>query len=131
MHVSKQSNIPDHCRAYALSDPNDKDYQMICPHDHLDTCDRCELLSSVLADIHDALEKMFDSNVSRDVIEELVFIEGQAKQNILAWKAHLLRSVNQDEARLEAINALDESSVLLVQDWAMKFLPRKIQRKPK
>ena len=127
MHVSKQSNIPDHCRAYALSDPNDKDYQMICPHDHLDTCDRCELLSSVLADIQDALEKMFDSNVSRDVIEELVFIEGQAKQNILAWKAHLLRSVNQDEARLEAINALDESSVLLVQDWAMKFLPRKFR----
>ena len=71
MHVSKQSSIPDHCRAYALSDPNDKDYQMICPHDHLDTCDRCELLSSVLAGIQDALEKMFDSNVSRDVISKI------------------------------------------------------------
>ena len=125
MHVSKQSNIPGHCRAYALSDPKDKDYQMTCPHDHLETCDRCELLTSVLADIHDALEKMSNSNVSRDVIEELTFIEGQAKQNILAWKAHLLRCVNQDEARLEVIYALDESSVLLVQDWAIKFLPRK------
>lgn len=127
MHVSKQTSIPDHCRAYALSDPKDKDYQMTCPHDHLDTCDRCELLASVVADIHDALEKMSDSNVSHDVIEVLVFIEGQAKQNILAWKAHLLRCVNQDEARLEVINALDESSVLLVQDWAMKFLPRKFR----
>ena len=56
---------------------------MICPHDHLDTCDRCEVLASVLADIHDALEKMFDSNMSRDVIEELVFIASQAKQ--LLW----------------------------------------------
>lgn len=127
VHVSKQSSIPDHCRAYTLSDPKDKDYQITCPHDHLDTCDRCELLASVVADIHDALEKMSNNNVSRDVIEELVFIEGQAKQNILAWKAHLLRCVNQDEARLEVINALDESSVLLVQDWAMKFLPRKFR----
>ena len=121
----KQSNIPDHCRAYALSDPKDKDYQMTSPHDHLKICDRCELLSSVLADIHD--EKMSDSNVSRDVIEELSLIQGQAKQNNLAWKAHLLRCVYQDEARLEVITALDESSVLLVQDWAMKFLPRKFR----
>ena len=59
--VSKQSNIPDPCRAYALSDPKDKVYQMICPYEHLDTCNRCELLASVLADIHEALE-MFDSN---------------------------------------------------------------------
>ena len=127
VHVSKQSNIPDHCRAYALSDPKDKDYQMTCPHDHLENCDRCELLASVLADIHDALEKMSNRNVSRDVIEELTFVKGQAKQNILAWKAHFLRCVNRDEARLEVINALDESSVLPVQDWAMKFLPRKFR----
>ena len=97
VHVSKQSNIPDHCKAYALSDPKDKDYQMTCPHDHPDTCDRCEMLALVLADVHDA-SKMSDSNVSRDAIEELVCIEGQVKQNILAWKAHLLRCVNKDEA---------------------------------
>ena len=52
VHVSKQSNIPDHCRAYALNDPKDKDYQMTCLYDHLQTCDRCELLALVLADIH-------------------------------------------------------------------------------
>ena len=81
---------------------------------------------SVLADIHGALE-IFVSNMSRDVIEEMVFNEGQAEQNILAWKAHLLRYVNQDEALLEVTNAVDDSSVLLVQGWAMKFLPRKFQ----
>jgi len=127
VHESKLSNIPDHCRANALSDAKDKDYQMTCSHDHLDTCDCCELLASVLADIHDILEKMSDSIVSSDVIEELVFIECQAKQNILAWKANLLWYVNQDEARLEVINALNESLILLVQDWAMKFLPRKFR----
>ena len=126
VHVSKQSNIPDHCRAYALSDPRDKDYQIICTHDHLETCDRCYLLSSVLAEIH-AIEKMSDSNVSSNVVEEVNFIEGQAKQHIWAWKAHLLRCVNQDEARIKVIDAVDENSVLLVQDWAMKFLPRKFR----
>ena len=127
VHVSKQSNIPDHCRAYALSDPRDKDYQIICPHDHLEICDRCYLFSSVLAEIHDAIEKISDSNVSSDVIEEVNFIEGQAKQSIWAWKAQLLCCVNQDEARIEVIDALDKNSVLLVQDWAMKFLPRKFR----
>ena len=126
VHVLMQFNIPDHRRACALSDPKDKDYQIICPHDHLDTCDRCELLASVLADIHGALET-FDTIMSRDVIEEMVFNEGQAEQNILAWKAHLLQYVNQDEALLEVTNAVDESSVLLVQGWAMKFLQRKFQ----
>ena len=117
----------DHCRAYALSDPKEKDYQIICPHDHLEICDRCDLLASVVTAIHGALEKMSDSNGSSDVAEELNFIEGQARQNIWAWKAHLLRCVNQDEARLEIIDSLNETLVLLVQDWAMKFLPRKFR----
>lgn len=52
---------------------------------------------------------------------------GKAKQDIVSWKAHLLRSVNQEEARLDIMNALDDTSVLLVQDWAMKFLPRKFR----
>jgi len=52
---------------------------------------------------------------------------GKAKQDIVSWKAHLLRSVNQEEARLDIVNTLDNTSVLLVQDWAMKFLPRKFR----
>ena len=57
--------------------------------------------------------------------EELLFIVEKSKQDITSWKAHLLRSVNQDEARVDIMDKLDEISVLLVQDWAMKFLPRK------
>ena len=52
---------------------------------------------------------------------------GKAKQDIVNWKAHLLRSVNREEARLDIVNALDDTSVPLVQDWAMKFLPRKFR----
>ena len=60
-----------------------------------------------------------------DVIEELGFMASQAKQAIHAWKVHLLRNVNQNEAHTDTLDMLDETSVLLVQDWAMNFLPRK------
>ena len=42
---------------------------------------------------------------------------------INAWKKHLLRTVHQDEARHYVLNELDETSVFLVSDWAMKWLP--------
>jgi hypothetical protein len=48
-----------------------------------------------------------------------------AVQEIQSWKAHQLRSVRQDKARSEILDALDESSVFITQDWAMKFLPQK------
>lgn len=51
----------------------------------------------------------------------------QAKQNIHAWKAHLLRAINQDAARHQVLETLDKRSVILVADWAMKFLPRKFR----
>ena len=35
--------------------------------------------------------------------------------------------MNQGETRLEVIDFLNEILVLLVQDWAMKFLPRKFR----
>ena len=124
--MSKTSSVPDHCRQYALSDPLDSDYQSSCDdHTHQDICDRCEELTTVLQKIEEAISKMPAHSVSEDTTQELLFVFDQAKNNILAWKAHLLRSVNQDEARLDVLDALDESSVLLVQDWAMKFLPRK------
>ena len=66
-----------------------------------------------------------EQNIGADAKEELSFIADQAISNIQAWKSHLLCSLNQDQARLDVIDELDESSVLLIEDWAMKFLPCK------
>ena len=68
---------------------------------------------------------MTEENIGTDAKEEVRFIADQAISSIQAWKAHLLRSLNQDQARLDAIDDLDESSALLVEDWGMKFLPHK------
>ena len=125
VHVSKESCVPDHCRQYALSDPTDRDFQVLCDHQHTYQCDRCDAMGEALLDIKNALVMMTEGNIGAEAKEELRFIADQAISNIHAWKAHLLRSLNQDQARLYVIDELDESSVLLVEDWAMKFLPRK------
>ena len=60
------------------------------------------------------------NNVSEDTREKLLFISDQSKQNIHAWI-----SINQDGTRLSILHSLNEKSILLIEDWAMKFLPRK------
>ena len=52
-----------------------------------------------------------------------VFEYTESVRNIQAWKAHLLRSSNQDEAKQHILKTLDENSCLVIMDWAMKFLP--------
>ena len=39
------------------------------------------------------------------------------------WKSHVLRSVHQDAAKSEIVDSLKPSQVLLIMDWAMKFIP--------
>ena len=124
VHVSQSSTVADHCRSYALSYPKEPSFQATCDHDHSDVCERCATLASTLNDIEEGLVAQ-SQNMTSNTKEELVFRVKNAKTAILAWKSHLLRSVNQDGARVQLLEEIDESSVLIVQDWAMKYLPRK------
>ena len=122
--MSETSTVADHCRLFALSDPKEVNFQVRCDHHHDDSCDQCDQLTSALCEIESALITKTD-NMLPGVGDELKFTVKNAKANILAWKAHILRSINQDAARVDVLESLDESSVLIVQDWAMKYLPRK------
>ena len=123
VYVSSESMIPDHCRAYALSYPQDDDYIKKCDHEHNARCDRCEILPNVFHEIQEVLGSV-DCDEERD---EMEYKTSEARQNIQAWKAHLLRSINQDAARHEILEILDARSVFLTMDWAMKFMPRKFR----
>ena len=118
----ESSVIPDHCRRFALSDSKCFDYLEACNHIHDGACDRCSLEERSIREIEDALPLVA---ATREELDGLKFNTEQARRNINSWKTHLLRAVNQDEARINVIERLDENSVFLVQDWAMKFLPRK------
>ncbi|KAK3710375.1 hypothetical protein QZH41_012298, partial [Actinostola sp. cb2023] len=39
------------------------------------------------------------------------------------WKSHILRAAHQDTAKSTIIENLTTSQVLIIMDWAMKYLP--------
>ena len=116
--MSDKSTVADHCKTYALSDPKDCDYSVTCDHEHNNRCDWCE--------IEMALQKVWKAkNIEEVAKEEAEFTIRHSREHIIAWKSHHIRYINQDQARVDILEKLDRSSVFLVQDWAMKYLPRK------
>ena len=53
----------------------------------------------------------------------------RAKQNILDWKVHILRSCNQEKAKQDLLQNLNTSEAIVVMDWAMKFQQMKFREK--
>ena len=123
MHIADESAIADHCMTYALSDSRDSSFRQRCQHVHEEHCSECDSMNSVLNEICEFVER--DSFPSKDDSDEAQYLAQHSRDTILAWKAHQLRTVRQDKARLEILENLDYGSVFLTQDWAMKFLPRK------
>ena len=60
---------------------------------------------------------------SKDQLEELQYDMDNAIPDIDGWKAHILREVHQDTAKSAVIENLANNQVLIIMDWAMKFLP--------
>ena len=48
---------------------------------------------------------------------------------ILQWKAHILRAKNQDRGKTSAVSSLQQDTVFIVLDWAMKFTQLKYREK--
>lgn len=117
--MSRTSSTADHCLSFALSDSQEPKLQQPCDHPHDDVCQSCEQLGTTL----DEMEKQIKCLANND--DDLLYSFQQAVQAIESWKSHLLRSVQQDKARTDVLELLDEHSVLITQDWAMKFLPEK------
>ena len=122
MLVSTHATTPDHCSSYALSDPKDQAFRSDCSHSHEDRCHSCEVLKGALKQIGKAAG---ESPLMDDERDDMQYTFRLAVQAIESWKAHQLRSLQQDKARSTALESLDESSVLITQDWAMKWLPQR------
>ena len=105
---------------YALSDPTENCFTQRCDHQHNQQCDQCEALEAVLKDIGSAVQDTrFSDDEERD---DALYLYESATQAIQSWKSHQLRSVRQDQSRLDVLKRLNENTVLIVNDWAMKFL---------
>ena len=58
---------------------------------------------------------------NEDERDEILFLYESAKRSIQSWKAHQLRSVRQDKLRLDILDRLNNHTVLIFNDWAMKL----------
>ena len=118
--MSEGSFVADHCSGHALSDSKDCELRSYCSHGHSLKCSQCESLSDVLFCIERYLAEL---KLAPEELDDLSYTHSQAVKAIHSWKAHQLRSVRQDTARTACLSALNETKILITQDWAMKFLP--------
>ena len=67
------------------------------------------------------------TNLADEERDDMMYSCQQAVQAIHNWKAHQLRVLQQDRCRIDVLQelSLNDSEVLITQDWAMKFLPQK------
>ena len=115
------SSCADHCTMFALSDPEDEAFQVKCADQHTLVCDNCQNLKSTLEELGNKLRSNRHFSYTQDIKEELIHDYEEAKDRINKWKAHILHSINQEKAKQQILENMDETSVLLVIDWTMKF----------
>lgn len=89
---------------------------------HGERCSECKGLESTLEEIEKLVSNV--TFINDDDHDEEMYLCQKGKESIIAWKCHLLRSVNQDKTLLDSIDKLDEHTILVINDWAMKFLPQ-------
>ena len=116
------SEIADHCRGFALSDPIDKKYQYPCDHDHKNRCNSCEDLKTVLNKFRNLeLSPSFNSKETGVLRYEIT----EAISKIENWKAHILTVIHQDSHKYDVLAKLDDKTALVIIDFAMKYLARR------
>ena len=128
--TAAESQCADHCRRFSLSDPNDPDFQSQCSHSsHKLACSRCEELKTAMDDIRTTITSHSSNLYNTEQRDDLIYDFEMSKNKIFAWKCHILRGINQEYAKQDALRNLDSNSALIVTDWAMKFVQLRYREK--
>lgn len=118
INVARTSRVRDHCICFSLSDPKSNAFSASCfDHEHDQVCSECLYLAQGFQDISEAIKSSKDDEeeVKRNMYKFTLSCDA-----IRAWKAHQLRSVNQDLGRECVLDAMVEDTVYLNLDFAMK-----------
>lgn len=84
-------------------------------------CQNCLCLRETFHRLQYIIEK--NIKVKDDIRHRLLYRLNHNVQLINDWKKHIVRSVHQEHARKYILNVLDSSSIFLIADWAMKWIP--------
>ena len=122
------SNCASHCINYCLSDPETKEsgeYSQQCQHDHEESCFQCENIRRIWKGLLQLIEK------HKNEMDDLQFQEHKKLINdsfdhIFCYQKHLMRAAGQNMAWDSLYDDKGETC-LVVQDWAMKYLPEKFR----
>ena len=125
-HGGREESCADHCTTHALSDPSNANLKGTCQHEHSIVCETCESLETVFKEIESEINH---AEMSEEQRWQLSYEFKLSVASIKDWKAHLLRTVNQDEGKQYALAQLDSVSCLVVMDWAMKYLPQRYRER--
>ena len=115
-----ESSCTEHCRKFALSDGCNPDVQAVCTHQHIESCDQCQTLEAILDEVEAEIRGSPWNPYNQEHREELLYDFVRARSDLQRWKAHILRSINQDETKQGVLKMEDSSSALIVMDWATK-----------
>ncbi|KAK3737607.1 hypothetical protein QZH41_001578 [Actinostola sp. cb2023] len=125
-HINREESCAEHCTVHALSDPDDPLLQVTCQHLHDVGCINCMSLDNVIMEID---HKITVASMSEEDRSRLSHEHRISKESVLAWKAHILRTVNQEDGKQDVLTDLDDESCMIVMDWAMKFLPQRYRER--
>ena len=117
-----ESTCADYCRKFALSDENDPNFRKNCHHQHSTNCNDCQALKDTLRELELAIKGTSWIPYSCEHKEDLLYDFEHVQEDIYLWKAHILQSINQEEAKQDLLKNKDPSEALIIMDWAMKFL---------
>ena len=118
---SQQSTCSEHCCNFALSDISDDAFKVECNHVHDAVSSNCESTKNLLQEMEDQIRNVYIAFYRKDHQEDILYDFVRAKQNILDWKVHILRSCNQETAKQDLLQNLNTSKAIIVMDWAIKF----------
>ena len=107
LHCETFSNCGTHCISFALSNTKSESLQIEHNHLHNKTCYQCALLMSTIEAVTNLV---IDVSSDEDERDDLLYDVNIAKSNILEWMAHILRDVQQEKAKILAMNQLSQTN---------------------
>jgi hypothetical protein len=114
-HIKPESDCLQHCIQYALSEED-------CQHSHTSTCESCDIMYSIKREIQNLIDiAKFPSIPER---EEIQHDFDASTEKVWAWRNHSIRTVNQEMCKRDILEKLESHEVLIIADWAMKYLPQ-------
>jgi hypothetical protein len=94
---------------------------------HSHACEQCSNLKDCFREIEESIEST--NFYSKEQKEDSLYDFKKAVSSIKEWKAHIMRSANQERAKQDIMDVLHSGSVLILMDWAMKFLQLRYREK--